>query len=165
MRYHLFILLLFLLGCADSRQTSSPSPSSEIIGQPRSRVILSLTDFHFDPFYDPTLFPALVQSPPSEWTRIFDGSRVAGYGLYGKDSNYNLFVSALRHAALAAPGADFILLAGDWLAHGFSDSYYQYAGNRDPRGLHEFIDKTIVLFNPTHSRTVSKHPDLPGLGQ
>src|SRR5262249_54916545 len=99
------------------------------------------------------------------WTTIFESSQVSGYGEYGKDSNYNLVVSALKHAALAAPEADFILLAGDWLAHGFSDSYYQYAGSRDPRGLYEFIDKTITFLTQLHSRTVSAHPDLPGFRQ
>ena len=128
------------------------------MGQPDFGVILSLTDFHFDPFYDPKIFQELVQSPPSEWTRIFAASQVSGYGQYGKDSNYNLFVSALNHAVVAAPNAEFILLAGDWLAHGFSDSYYQYAGNRDPRGLHEFIDKTITFLS---QRIREQFPDIP----
>ena len=69
-----------------------------------------------------------------------------------------MFVSALKHAALVAPKAEFILLAGDWLAHGFSDTYYQYAGNRDPRGLHEFIDKTITFLT---QRIREQFPDIP----
>jgi hypothetical protein len=77
---------------------------------------------------------------------------------YGKDSNYNLIVSALKHAARAAPNAEFVLLAGDWLAHGFSDMYYQYAGNRDPQGLHEFIDKTITFLT---QRIREQFPDIP----
>jgi hypothetical protein len=156
----LFILLAFLLGCAGPRHTFPQSASA----QREVGLILSLADFHFDPFYDPALFPALVQSPPSEWTRIFDGSEVTGYGAYGKDSNYNLFVSALGHAALAAPGVDFILLAGDWLAHGFSDSYYQYVGNRDPQGLYRFIDKTIAFLTQRLSEQFPNTPIVPVLG-
>ena len=144
--------------------TSTQSSASEAIGQPDIGVILSLADFHFDPFYDPKLFRELVQAPPSEWTRIFDGSQVSGYGEYGKDSNYNLFVSALNHAALVAPKAEFILLAGDWLAHGFSDTYYQYAGNRDPRGLHEFIDKTITFLTQRIREQFPHIPIYPALG-
>jgi hypothetical protein len=136
-----FILFVLLVGCASTRQTFTQSLTGDDSGQPDIGVILSLADFHFDPFYDPKLFAELVQAPASEWTRIFDGSEVSGYGEYGKDSNYNLIVSALKYAARAAPKVEFILLAGDWLAHGFSDSYYQYAGNRDPQGLYEFIDK------------------------
>ncbi len=158
LRVAVFILFVFLVGCASTRPTSTQSRASDDTGQPDIGVILSLTDFHFDPFYDPKLFRELVQSPPSEWTRIFDGSQVSGYGEYGKDSNYNLFVSALKHAALVAPKAEFILLAGDWLAHGFSDTYYQYAGNRDPRGLHEFIDKTITFLT---QRIREQFPDIP----
>src|SRR5262245_48351506 len=140
----LIIMVIFLMGCASIRPISTDSPAGDNIEQSDIGVILSLADFHFDPFDDPKLFPALVEAPPAEWTRIFESSQVSGYGEYGKDSNYNLVVSALKHAALAAPETDFILLAGDWLAHGFKDSYYQYAGNRDPRGLYEFIDKTIT---------------------
>jgi Calcineurin-like phosphoesterase len=158
LRVAVFILSVFLVGCASTRQASTQSHASDDIGQPHIGVILSLTDFHFDPFYDPKLFHELVQSPPSEWTRIFAGSQVSGYGQYGKDSNYNLFVSALKHAALAAPKAAFILLAGDWLAHGLSDTYYHYAGRRDPQGLYEFIDKTITFLT---QRIREQFPDIP----
>ena len=133
-------------------------------GSSEAGVILSIADVHFDPFYDPTLFQSLVRSPTSEWTRIFDGSQVSGYGEYGKDSNYNLFASALRYAAQVAPKAEFILLAGDWLAHGFSDTYYQYAGNRDPRGLHEFIDKTITFLTQRLREKFPHIPIYPALG-
>ncbi|MGB7951661.1 MAG: metallophosphoesterase [Candidatus Binatia bacterium] len=156
----LFILLAFLLGCAGPRHTFIQSES----GQPEVGLILSLADFHFDPFYDPTLFGALVESPPSDWAGIFQRSQVSGYGQYGKDSNYSLLVSALRYAVLAAPRADLILLAGDWLAHGFSNSYYQYAGNRDPRGLHEFIDKTIAFLTQQLREQFPNTPIVPVLG-
>src|SRR5262249_8093952 len=103
--FHLPILIMFVLlvGCATSRSISTHSPARDNIEQSDVGVILSLADFHFDPFYDPKLFRALVEAPPSEWTTIFESSQVSGYGEYGKDSNYNLVVSALKHAALAVP--------------------------------------------------------------
>lgn len=164
LRAGLFILFVLLVGCASTHQTFTQSPAGDDSGQPDIGVILSLADFHFDPFYDPKLFPELFQAPPSEWTRIFDGSQVSGYGEYGKDSNYNLLVSALKYAARAAPKAEFILLAGDWLAHGFSDSYYQYAGNRDPRGLYEFIDKTVTFLTRRIREQFPNIPIYPALG-
>ena len=103
LRATVLILFVFLVGCASTRSASIQSRASDYGGQLDIGIILSLTDFHFDPFYDPKLFRELVQSPPSEWTRIFDSSQVSGYGEYGKDSNYNLIVSALKHAARAAP--------------------------------------------------------------
>jgi sphingomyelin phosphodiesterase acid-like 3 len=139
------ILAVFIVGCGGAHSPLSGSESGDATAVPGTGVVLSLADLHFDPLYDPTLFPALARSAPAEWTRIFEGSQVTGYGEYGKDSNYNLFVSALRHAALAAPEAEIILLAGDWLAHDLAETYYEHAGNRDPRGLYEFIDKTIVF--------------------
>jgi sphingomyelin phosphodiesterase acid-like 3 len=164
LRVAVFILFVFLGGCASTRQTSTQSLAGDDSGQPDIGVFLGLADFHFDPFYDPKLFRELVQSPPSEWTRIFDGSQISGYGEYGKDSNYNLIVSALKYAARAAPKAEFILLAGDWLAHGFSDSYYQSAGNRDPRGLYEFIDKTITFLTQRIREQFPHIPIYPALG-
>jgi sphingomyelin phosphodiesterase acid-like 3 len=158
LRVAVSILSVFLVGCASTRQASTQSRISNVIEQPDIGVILSLADFHFDPLFDPKLFQALVQSAPSEWTRIFDGSQVSGYGQYGKDSNYKLLVSALQHAALAAPKADFILLAGDWLAHDLSETYYQHAGNRNPRGLYEFIDKTMAFLT---QRIRDEFPDVP----
>ena len=139
------ILAVLLVGCSGAPSPSSGLHSGDATRRLDTGVVLSLTDIHFDPFYDPILFPELVRSAPAEWTRIFESSQVTGYGDYGKDSNYNLFVSALRHAARAAPEAEIILLAGDWLAHGFADTYYEHAGNRDPQGLYEFIDKTIAF--------------------
>jgi sphingomyelin phosphodiesterase acid-like 3 len=56
------------------------------------------------------------------------------------------------------------LRAGDWLAHGFSDSYYQYAGNRDPRGLYEFIDKTITFLTQRICEQFPGIPIYPALG-
>src|SRR5262245_22942031 len=157
-------MFVLIVGCATIRPISTHSRAGDNIEQSDVGVILSLADFHFDPFYDPKLFPALVEASPSEWTRIFESSQVLGYGEYGKDSNYNLIVSALKHAALAAPEADFILLAGDWLAHGFSDSYYRYAGNRDPRGLCEFIDKTITFLTQRIREQFPHSAIYPALG-
>lgn len=159
-----FILLVFAAGCTGTHQTPGQARSGDATGQPEIGVILSLTDLHFDPFYDPALFPALVRSAPAEWTRIFARSRVTGSGQYGKDSNYNLLVSALHHGALTAPKAEFILLAGDWLAHRFNDTYYQYAGNRDPRGLQEFIDKTIAFVTLRIREQFPHTPIYPALG-
>jgi hypothetical protein len=164
LRVTLLILLLLLAGCANTRPTPTQARTGDFIGQPDFGVLLSLTDFHFDPFYDPKLFQELVDSPVAEWVRIFDGSQVSGYGQYGKDSNYNLFISALKYAASAAPNAEFILLAGDWLAHGFSDSYYQYAGKRDPQRLREFIDKTITFLTQRIREQFPGIPIYPVLG-
>jgi hypothetical protein len=157
-------VFVFLVGCVGTRPPTAQSRASEVREQPDIGVILSLADFHFDPFYDPTLFQELVQSPASEWPRIFAGSQVSGYGEYGKDSNYNLFVSALNHAALAAPKADFIMLAGDWLAHDLRDVYYQYAGKRDAHGLYQFIDKTIAFLTQRIREQFPTVPIYPALG-
>jgi sphingomyelin phosphodiesterase acid-like 3 len=158
------ILAVLMAGCGDALSPPGGSQSGDATRPSATGVVLSLTDLHFDPFYDLTLFPALVRAAPVEWTRIFESSQVTGYGQFGKDSNYNLLVSALRHAALAAPEADLILLAGDWLAHGFADTYYEYAGDRDPRGLYEFTDKTIAFVTQRIREQFPHTPIYPALG-
>jgi hypothetical protein len=48
LRAAVFIVFVFLMGCASTRQTSTPSHVSNVSGEPDIGVILSLADFHFD---------------------------------------------------------------------------------------------------------------------
>jgi sphingomyelin phosphodiesterase acid-like 3 len=158
------VLFVLLVGCGSLRPLSSSPGAGEFVGQADIGIVLSITDFHFDPFYDPQLFQELVQSPASDWTRIFASSQISDYGQYGKDSNYNLFISALKHAASLTPKAAFVLLAGDWLAHGLNDTYYHYADNRHPQGLYQFIDKTIAFLTQSIREQFPDIPIYPVLG-
>jgi len=84
----------------------------------------------------------------------------SGFRLRGVRQGLELQLVRFRSKACGASRAQGrVHFAGrDWLAHGFSDTYYQYAGNRDPRGLHEFIDKTITFLT---QRIREQFPDIP----
>jgi sphingomyelin phosphodiesterase acid-like 3 len=138
-------LCLLLAACTDPARAPVARGDADARPATGRGVVLSLTDLHFDPFRDPALFPALARAAPADWARIFERSPASELGPYGRDTSYALLTSAFGHAARVARDADFIALTGDWLAHGFNETYYQLAGNRDPRGLHEFIDKTVAF--------------------
>jgi hypothetical protein len=127
-------------------------------------VVLSLTDLHFDPFGDPALFPALARAAPDGWKAIFEASRVPGDGEYGKDTTFRLLESALDRAARVAPAPEFVVVAGDWLAHRFSETYARYAGAGDPDGLREFIARTIAFVTLRVRARYPRTPIYPALG-
>src|SRR5665647_580309 len=57
--------------------------------------VVVVSDVHFDPFYDPSLFPALVAADVSEWEGIFKTSQITAPSAWGNDTNYPLFVLTL----------------------------------------------------------------------
>ena len=51
---------------------------------------LLVSDVHFDPFYDPTLFPALVAADVSQWDDIFKTSSITTPSTWGSDTKITL---------------------------------------------------------------------------
>ena len=156
-------ILCTLPGCSHSPTTSSADKSNN--GTPtKSGNFVSLSDIHFDPFYDPTLVDQLIQSDYTEWQKIFSSSKTKNYGTYGEDTNYPLLNSALQHAALAAKDADFVIISGDFLSHHFNENYYTYSGNKNPKALHEFINKTIAFVTMMLTESFPNVPTYPVVG-
>jgi len=151
------VLGLLLFGCAHEGTDSRSGEGAEF-GHAGDGFVVGLSDLHFDPFYDPTIVPDLLSSGAGKWRKIFEGSKVTGYGEYGRDSNFPLLLSALRHAGKKGRRADFVVISGDFLGHGFNENYYKYAGNKDPKGLQEFIDKTMEFMA---GLIVDHFPDIP----
>jgi sphingomyelin phosphodiesterase acid-like 3 len=102
---------------------------------------LLLSDIHFDPFVDPSLFPKLQASPAGKWDAIFAEGRQTKFPSYGDDANWPLWQSALR--ALAAPGVhyDYALITGDYLAHRFDKKFADLNGG-DQKAYTAFVLKT-----------------------
>lgn len=87
------------------------------------RECLLISDIHFDPFADPSLFESLAKEPVSEWGRLLASSSEHGVSQLGSDSNYVLLESCLRAAAQVCSHPDFILYPGDSLAHDWRARY------------------------------------------
>lgn len=126
--------------------------------------VVSISDIHFNPFYDPKLVASLIQTDYAKWQGIFSRSLVAGYGSHSADTNYNLLNSALENIYLRAPRPDFIIISGDFLAHDFQETYAKLAGSNDPKAVDSFIDKTIAFVTWMITRRFPGTPVYPALG-
>jgi len=141
-------------------------------------TFVSLSDIHFDPFYDPALFAELMETDASAWGGVFEASTLTEIAPAGSDSNYNLLASALRAAREAAPDPDFVVVSGDFLAHGFQQSFRDATGalaaeresvagdcrsdGRPP--LQCFTDRTIEFVALMLRESFGEAPIYPVLG-
>ena len=136
-RYLLSILIALLL----CRVSLSAAEQQEGL-----RECLLISDIHFDPFADPSLFESLAKEPVSEWGRLLGSSSERGVSQLGSDSNYVLLKSSLRAAAQTCPRPDFILYPGDSLAHDWRTRYEKASlrsSSEDEEAYREFTRKSI----------------------
>jgi len=114
---------------------------------------LALSDIHFNPFYDSSLFQELVNAESDAWAEIFASSSISAVSGYGNETNFPLLDAALDSAAMQVPDPAFILFPGDILAHGFNQAFFALYGSEDQAALQSFILKTVTFFaNQLHAR-------------
>lgn len=126
-----------------------------------------ISDIHFDPFADQSLFSTLAERPVSEWSRLLDSSLASGVSQLGSDSNYVLLKSCLSAAAERCPHPDFILYPGDSLAHNWRARYEKAAARSsgdDPEAYRTFTAKTIEFLALELRKHFPAVPILPALG-
>ena len=146
----LFLLLaLMLLVSCGGETTNTPNTSFPVV---------VVSDVHFDPFYDPTLFPALAAADVSEWDNIFKTSSITAPSTWGSDANYPLLMLALAGIRQNRGTSPFIIFTGDILAHHFSQKFYTLYGSQDVSAMQAFADKTVAFFI---NQLKSSAPDLP----
>ncbi len=107
---------------------------------------LIITDVHFNPYYDTSLFSSLKSNAASAWEGIFEGSSVSAVSAYSSEANYPLLKAALDSAAQQVPNPKFIIFPGDILGHGFNSYFYSLHGSTDETALKSFILKTVTFF-------------------
>lgn len=130
--------LLFIL-CVNCGGDSAPSSST-------TRPVLVLGDIHFNPFYDPDLFPELMASPPELWPHIFEGSVITEPQSWGKETNYPLLVKLLDAVQSRVSSSPVVLFQGDILAHKFRETFFGLYGEQDEAALRTFVHKTVAFF-------------------
>ena len=141
-----------------------PAPVS---AQDKTGLFLLISDIHFDPFYDGSLFDRLAAEPIERWANILAGSRPAGLNLRGTDSNYALLESSLDDARQRCPDLDFIMYSGDSLAHQWQARYDALAGKshlKDSAEYRGFTTKVIRFLAAEFRRRYPLTPILPALG-
>ncbi|OYY90879.1 MAG: hypothetical protein B7Y45_05500 [Sphingomonas sp. 28-66-16] len=126
---------------AQAQMDAAPaSPPAAVQGK-----FLQLSDIHFDPFADPTLFAKLNDAPVDQWEAIFAASAAPALPSRSKqDTNYPLLKSALAAAQSAGP-FDYIVYTGDYLSHGFVPQLQGYIA--DPATQKAFTVKTVDFVN------------------
>jgi hypothetical protein len=137
-RYLPLSIFIGLLLCRVSVAAAEP--------QEDLRECLLISDIHFDPFADPSLFKSLATEPVPEWGRLLASSSQRGVSQLGSDSNYVLLESCLTAAAQTCPRPDFILDPDDSLAHDWRARYEKASlrsASEDEEGYREFTRKSI----------------------
>lgn len=125
--------------------------------------ILSASDIHFDPFFDPSLMDKLVKADYKQWPAIFNSSTIKQPNSYGSDANFPLFISALAAMKRQNPSPAFIVITGDFLCHSFQTNYTKYAPQY-PDSVRSFTSKTIQCMAMMFDRYFPKSVVLPVLG-
>jgi hypothetical protein len=109
---------------------------------PGEGLFLIVTDIHFDPFADPALLDRLIAAEADAWPGILASGQQA-FAQYGSDANYPLLTSALATASTLLPRPDFVLYAGDYLAHRFATRFEAHGG--PPEAFSAFVIKTMTF--------------------
>ena len=120
----LFISLLAILfsGCRDN---SSETPAGT------TTQFIFISDIHFSPFYDETIFNDLVKAGADQWAGIFEGSTITEPQSWGNETNYPLLTEALDAARKQLDSMPFLLFGGDILAHKFREIFFGLYGKED----------------------------------
>jgi len=134
----LTVLLMFLQAGCNSGASSSPVV-------PKVPLVI-ISDVHFTPFYDTTIFDDLVDSPVEEWVDIFESSMVTDLSTWGQETNYPLLKKALDAASKHIGKGRAAVFPGDILAHHFPETFFELYGEEDQEALRSFVYKTVVFF-------------------
>jgi hypothetical protein len=125
---------------------------------------LSVSDIHFNPFADPALVAKLETADVSQWDAIFASSAVTTFSTYGSDLNDPLFRSAIGEMQKQLPSPAFVLISGDFLAHGFDKTYQQYAADKSQAAYSAFVTKTMAYVASTFRKSYPGVRIYPTLG-
>ena len=139
----------------------------QVLAQNGAGQILLISDIHFDPFYDGSLFNRLAAEPIERWSNTLGESRPAGLSPRGADSNYALLQSSLEDAWQRCPDPDLVLYAGDSLAHQWQARYDALAAKshlKDPEAYRAFTTKVVRFLAAEFHRRYPRSPILPALG-
>jgi sphingomyelin phosphodiesterase acid-like 3 len=133
--------------------------------------VVVFSDVHFNPFYDPSLFPALVSADASDWPSIFQTSSITAPSAWGSDTNYPLLVLALASIRQNLGASPLIIYTGDILGHGFPQYFYTHLnGTQNPRdaadvaAMKAFTDKAVAFFMEQVRLSVGNIPVMFAVG-
>jgi len=158
--FFLVLVNIFLIcGCGSGTTTSN-----------NNFPVVVFSDVHFDPFYDPSLFPALLSADASEWESVFKTSGITAPSLWGSDTNYPLLTLARSSIRQNMGASSLIIFTGDILGHNFSKTFFALHGSQDPpsdadvAAMKSFTDKTVAFFMQQVRSSVGNIPVMFAVG-
>ncbi len=141
-RHHvaaMLTLLLIILAAGCGNDSSEPSSESKL-------PLVIISDVHFTPFYDTTIFDDLFNAPVEDWVHIFENSSVTDLSSWGQETNYPLLKQTLEAAGQSGRTGQAVIFLGDILAHKFPETFFQLYGEEDHEALRSFVYKSVVFF-------------------
>ncbi len=120
--------------------SSAPSPQP-----PQPQAVIAISDVHFDPFYDRTLFAALQAAPVTEWAGLFAGSTTTNPGTWGGPTNYPLLQSLTAALRTQQPRPTMVVFGGDILVQDFPSIFRLLAPKQDQAAMKAFALKTVTF--------------------
>jgi sphingomyelin phosphodiesterase acid-like 3 len=153
------VLAAFALDLCGTANSQPAAPAPAVAGQ-----VLVMSDLHFDPMADPGLVDQLAAVEPEQWSAVLDSSSDRSLGRYGRDSNWMLLRSALQHMAETLPKPGFVLISGDFLAHGFRQEFDAAAKDHSDAAYRIFVRKTMQFLGLQLEQNFPATPILPALG-
>jgi len=130
------------------------TPSAPVLPKALPHALM-ISDIHFDPFHDPAKVGQLAAAPVSAWEAILaspdSATQATDFAAIQKtckgkpepDTSYALLVSALQAIKQNAPGARFVTVSGDLLAHEFACRFTATVPSATPAQYDAFIEKTM----------------------
>ena len=133
---------------------------------PATYPVVAISDIHFNPLADPTLYPALAAAPASQWESIFQNAQSVSQtppSAWGSDTNYPSLVLALSGVRQNLGTSPVVLFSGDMLVHYLPELFcYAYSNLTPPPppappttcpplggtgtvAMQQFIDKTVAF--------------------
>jgi hypothetical protein len=160
---HAAVKILVLMAALTSLTFSLPNDPPALLPHPGTGMFLMLSDVHLDPYRDAEVMKKLGAN-------LKEGCPSSGSGSFpnfGSDTNYSLLQSTLEHVVATAAGNhfhyDYVIVTGDFLAHGFDSRYRQCVGGGD-EAYRKFSSDTIALVDRTIAQALPGVPVFAALG-
>jgi sphingomyelin phosphodiesterase acid-like 3 len=112
---------------------------------PPPQTVIAVSDVHFDPFYDRSLFSSLQAKPVTEWPGLFAGSAITNPGNWGGPTNYPLLQRMTDALRTQQPRPTLVVFGGDILVQDFSSIFYFLAPTQDEAAMKAFALKTVTF--------------------
>ncbi len=127
---------------------------------------LVVSDIHFDPLADDSIAEKLAAAGLDDWKKIFESSGSAGLGSYSQDAAYPLVASALEAMRATSDKPGFIIIPGDFLAHGLREKFRasKTITDRSDAAYLRFLAKTIGFLARMFDERFPETPAIPTLG-